>query len=1728
MGASRSHFTLTIAKSKESKTVMHRLFSLFVLMAMLPSVRAAELRFAGTLGNSGGSAESLATFSGKPTWGIGPVLDKQDTLWERGGSTQLNRYALDGRLLATYPIPGDSDRNRDRLVLAGDHLIFTLRKSLYRLPVSAKAGTKPERLKDRAEALSSSSFAGRAAIYDAGQIFWLAPKTGERVLLVKPEASLQSLFVDPVGVVYGFSNDKVFAWQGGKPVAGYPKPFRGGFPQKVGQFWYSHSWHGTIFRYNENFEPSPGVVMGGASGSFIGYLPQSADLNHGTGLIHVRDDLFAVSGHESVVQLMRWREKKSQFEMVRRLGPLHKLDAVALDAEGNIWTPGGSWRWTASAETPLTLADVEPQATTQPVVVAGKTLCFVKKHYSYVERCRGPLIDASGWAHMENRGIQGIQFEKNKPDQWPTGAAAYTDLKGKLRWMAIHRDGKALAYQLSDTGQLSEKPVATIQLPGLTQCTSLAWFKGQLLAADRGSIVVFAQSDKGWEEKKRLTGFGETIYIHSDGKRLIVSDKQNGRVQVYESLDKTSPPVVYGNLKSPTVASISGDRAVVYESGAQRLVKLEWADSVSKSNVQTAKAIGTQNKKPEFAPAEYIQISKAGGLSVSVAIRHPNKGLSIAVKTLAGATEVMIGAANDKDAYIVSGSHAQLPAGDWSKLRLVVRVKTVSQQERLGFRDGQPIHSPFSKNPSDWAVFDLASHREMVAERRQQIRIDFAQPADGKATLVIENESGQRVRNLISGRSFAAGKQSVLWDGLDENGKLVSPGKYTWRGITHPGIRPDFRMTFAGGREPVNARPWGPNHGLLHSAASDGKHVFFAASVTEGGWALMALDADGKFIQGYEHQHGLGINHDAIAVDGKYLYCAQDGFAWGGGHKVDWKSDKWKANWTVSVVRYDIQTGRMVAFPGKQRALTIDTMEVGPGSAHPDLKSYNLGGLAVAGGKIYVGSRNKNAVLVFDATSGKKLDPIPLKGVRHLAAKADALYAAADDGVYRVKDGKRMIAAGKMKLTGLAIGPKGDLWVSDQTSHQVHRFSLAGKRVDTLGTPGGPYKGAYDPNRMVNPAGLTFGPEGKLWVTEKRWNPKRVLAWNLKSKKVVYEKFGIPHYGGDGSGFDPENPRRWIGLGCFWDVDIDKGTAKPTHIMAMDEAHFKYYHPQGYTFFREAGRTFLYTRGKISLICEVFKDGTIREIAAATGTHHFAYGCDWKPPQAYIDAFYAKWPDKRKEEKPGRGGDGKPWAGRVAGMLWVDRNADGKMQKKEISFTEERVGFAGGAWGSRQDSLTFRFGVTVDKQVKMVEIKPEGFLANGVPDYPTLGEAMKTATTDIGLTSGYKRRGVATARDRFGRFVFNSDPEMNAYDAKGKHLWSYPNRWSNVHGSHKAPLPETGVMQGTMGFLGMAPFDDQTDVFFINGNHGRCYLMTSDGLYLDETFTDVRVSYLKNEYRLGGEIFGGTFDRAKDGNYYVQIGHGPYRIYQLHGLDKAKRIHGSLAVSKQQVAAAERKKLRQVARKQVAKTFSIPGRLKWDQSGKFKAQLVAKVEGDHLHLTYQVEDPSPWVNNGRDWTTLFATGDTVDMQIGVNAKSDAKRRKPVEGDQRLLIGSFEGKPIAVLYQHRKPGGKNPIKFTSPWRGEKVDHVERISDAKIEVKKTNRGYVVDAKIPLKSIGLNPSVNALRADFGVTFGNAEGTDTQLRSYWANPATMLVDDIPGEIMLHPHLWGNVRFDR
>lgn len=62
--------------------------------------------------------------------------------------------------------------------------------------------------------------------------------------------------------------------------------------------------------------------------------------------------------------------------------------------------------------------------------------------------------------------------------------------------------------------------------------------------------------------------------------------------------------------------------------------------------------------------------------------------------------------------------------------------------------------------------------------------ISFLLPKDATCTLDVYNIRGQKVKNLVNGSKFA-GNHSVVWNGLDDNGKPVSSGLYFYR-LTTP------------------------------------------------------------------------------------------------------------------------------------------------------------------------------------------------------------------------------------------------------------------------------------------------------------------------------------------------------------------------------------------------------------------------------------------------------------------------------------------------------------------------------------------------------------------------------------------------------------------------------------------------------------------------------------------------------------------------------------------------------------------------------------------------------------------------------------------------------------------------------------------------------------------------------------------------------------------------------
>ncbi|HEY3321952.1 MAG TPA: hypothetical protein VGP72_15910 [Planctomycetota bacterium] len=1055
------------------------------------------------------------------------------------------------------------------------------------------------------------------------------------------------------------------------------------------------------------------------------------------------------------------------------------------------------------------------------------------------------------------------------------------------------------------------------------------------------------------------------------------------------------------------------------------------------------------------------------------------------------------------------------------------------QRERFRHIGGSP-HEGLSQNPNDWLPLSLSEHAIAVASRKNRIWIPFEQPCDGKATIVIENEKGERLRNLIAGQPVAKGAQRAEWDGLDDHSRVVAPGNYHWRSIHHPGVWPEYLFSFCNDGQPPwrtgsGTDMWGPDHSVLVAATANKEFTFLGGCCAESGYAIVAVDHTGTKRMHYNPAMGTGIETVALAADDTYLYVANDGFAWG--QHIDKSKPDWKGTQKITLSRFEIKTGKPADF-GKSKFAVLSEVEVGPGSANKELKKHSLQGMALAGGKLCVSDLAHNRVLLVNPATGEKTGELKLEQPGPLAAAGESIIAVSAGNIVKLSLAsatETVVKAGEADVRGVAVDASGRIFVSDGKTHTVKVFSAAGKLEKEIGTPGGPYAGPYVPERMIHPRGLAVAGNGWLWVGEERWAPKRVAAWDVSTGRVQVEKYGPTAYGASGAGFDAQDPTRWIGQGALWKVDLATKIAKCQALLEPEGNSLQGISTH-YSFVHQDGRTFLIGYSGVTFVSELKADGSMKALAMIGSAHRYCFGRGWNPATAVVEAFEKAYPQKK-----GKTGDKGP------GLLWVDKNGDGQMQADEIEFSTEAENFAGAYWGHDFHDLTLRVPATVKGKRVLIALKPEGFYAGGAPKYPALNAACAS-----GVPIDLSGNELESSVDRFGNIVFNSDPEMKAFAPDGRQLWSFPNRWTNVHGSHNAPLPETGVMQGALFFLGMTPLDDKSDVFVINGNHGRFFVLTSDGLYLDEMFKDVRMGGTLDAYLIGGECFGGFFAKsATDGAYYLQSGHTDYRIFKLHGLDQAKRLEGTVAVTPEQVVAAERNLARKVAQTSAKKDGvvvrlkmppAIDGKsaewagvppIKWDKSGRFPVTVKAGYDAQNLYLSYEVEDSSPWVNNGKDWTLLFKTGDSVDLQLATNPAANPARTQPVPGDLRLLIAPFQGKNIAVLYRHR--GAKdNPVTFNCPWRSETVDSVKQLEKAQIAVGKEGGRYRVEAAIALSDLGLNQlDGKTLKADFGVIYGDDAGTINMLRSYWSNQATMLVNDVPGEIMLSPNLWGTIKFD-
>ena len=827
-----------------------------------------------------------------------------------------------------------------------------------------------------------------------------------------------------------------------------------------------------------------------------------------------------------------------------------------------------------------------------------------------------------------------------------------------------------------------------------------------------------------------------------------------------------------------------------------------------------------------------------------------------------------------------------------------------------------------------------------------------------------------------------------------------------------------------------------------------------------------------------------------------------------------------------------------------------------------------LTGLAIHNGLLACSLPKQNELLLIDAKAGKLLGAVSLDDPRGLAFDGQGrLLALTGKQLHRYRlpatIGNELPASEVLVATGLedpqhvAPDAEGNLYVSDRgNSHQVKVFDPGGKPFGVIGAPGAPKAGPYDPLHMNNPNGLTIDCQGRLWVAETDFQPKRVSVWT-RDGRLVRAFYGPAEYGGGGK-LDPRDKTRFYYHGMEFHLDWERGIDKLARV-----------------FFRPGP-------GELGFPDGQHLDGQPETpIYRATGSGVLRYFTNCYNSNPTNGASMTMlWLDRRGIAVPvaalGRANDWnllktaafKPrlpagvelrngaWSTDLL-FAWSDSNGDGLVQPEEVTFIKAQSG-----------------GVTVmpDLSIAVARVDgravrdlPQRFTAAGAPVY----DLAAAETLVEGAQGPTSTGGDQVLCDASGWTIHTVAPKPFAPQSlggvyRGQPRWSYPDLWPGLHASHESPLPDRpGEVIGTTRLLGGLIVPQGSDcgpLWAINGNQGNIYLFTADGLFVAELFHDIRRGrswampaaqrgMRLNDLTLHDENFWPSITATADGEIYLVDG-GRTSLVRVEGLERVHRLgETSLRVSPQDLKNAEEYLVqgeRQRQREQGRPTLRVPlrkvapavdGKLDdwagaaWatvdkrgvaayfdSRSKPYDVTAAVSVAGGRLYAAFRTGDPKLLVNSGETPLAPFKNGGGLDVMLGADPHAADARQTAAPGDVRLLVTTVRGKPRALVYRPVVPGTKEPVPFSSPWRTITIDRVEDVS-AQLQFAAAEGDY--EFSIPLAVLGLKPAPGqAIRADLGILRGN--GFETLQRVYWSNKATGITSDVPSEAMLAPGLWG------
>ena len=1019
----------------------------------------------------------------------------------------------------------------------------------------------------------------------------------------------------------------------------------------------------------------------------------------------------------------------------------------------------------------------------------------------------------------------------------------------------------------------------------------------------------------------------------------------------------------------------------------------------------------------------------------------------------------------------------------------------------------------------------LAAVPSLAAETGFPVGFETAKA--GKVSVNVFDAQGKLVHQLAVGQELGAGKHELKWDGCDGAGKPVAPGTYSFRGLSadlhsvwdgklcnsSPAQGDEAYMYRTGQYVDVVALPDG---GLLTCSAW-GEHARMCQRISGPPeypvkWSAQVVDFWGPSVN---CTFGL-----AAAADEEYLYTVSAKL-----NPPDPQGCEGLSRWRLKDgVRVPFKTGG----PGDAFGVILLNQPRGAGDRQWGLAAgrdpvgdFDAVGVAARDGKLYVAHQGEGRVQVLDAASGQEVASFACPGARRVAFDATGrMYVTTGRALVRFDadgTGPQEVARGFALATGVAVGPEGEVHVTDLgASQQLKVLSPQGKLLRTFGMAGGHKQGRIAPELLENPMGVAVGPAGTVFVTD--LGGERVLALNpdLSVRKVIY---GTMSYGLSDCEIDRDLMYRfWPGSG-LWEYRVDYRTGQATQT-------------RRWTYAKCGMEDWPINHGKVQLrkwggrtFAIWGAHGAIAEIAGDRMIPRLLLGSGPAPKSVVDDVGDAGWPARAKREAEAALAAGlkEPVGKNLGPWVWRDKNEDGIVRASEFEF-----GKWNHAWNYHDGQVDAEGNLLIPgrytdyrdpviQPAGILKVPFEGLDELGLPKYHWKDAqwVVKVAGTGIPLKemAGVKPE---TLQGRDGLdyvpqpATCDVDGEGNYYVADSGDIFSEPNRPLNIRKYSAAGelLWRVGQRQwggrrqpGDIAFAGQFSGKVDGQYYFWVDYDGTMNGWDKDGLWLGRLFAD-----LPPEVQNLGECFHGVIFRHPNGKVYAYASPDcTYRASRIvvQGLEQIEHFAGTVTVDKapapRAAASTEQPPWRVLHTRGPVQIDGVIAATEWgtntdtqapvdlyagEQRG---ARCWAQWDEEALYLAWDVEDPTPAVNMSRGESRW--SGDQAEFMIRAQADlaGIGGPSRPSPADYQMAIGTDADGKLAVFVQMNG--------------SEKQGKLLPGAEVGLRGRDNKSGYSMEARIPWAALGAyRPKAgDMVKWNMIVDWGSADGTAWDHNAKW-----------------------------